>query len=196
MMAATAHGEQGCNTNFVIVSITALGEGGGPVSAPLVEGQKIVYRAGLIVPKSSPPIVYCCVIGGVLTIETPDGGVVDAEVPLTCPKMPFFLNAPYTVGSGDAQACLLSAHTSYANGVYLSNPKSGGAGGSASLSLALDGCCLGDVTGDLNVDVADLVAVILAWGSCGQSCPADANGDDIVDQDDLVEVVLNWGACE
>ncbi len=55
--------------------------------------------------------------------------------------------------------------------------------------------CPADVTGDLVVDVSDLVAMITAWGAC-PGCPADINGDDVVDVSDLVELIVSWGACE
>jgi hypothetical protein len=52
----------------------------------------------------------------------------------------------------------------------------------------------GDTNGDGAADVADLTAVLLAWGVC-LSCPEDLNGDGIVDVADLLVVVLTWGAC-
>ncbi|MBC8201369.1 MAG: S8 family serine peptidase [Planctomycetes bacterium] len=50
----------------------------------------------------------------------------------------------------------------------------------------------GDVNGDGIVDVADLLAIMDAWGPC-DGCPADLNSDGIVDVVDLLEVVGNWG---
>ena len=50
-----------------------------------------------------------------------------------------------------------------------------------------------EATGDEEIDVQDLVAVILAWNKPGG--PADINQDGVVDVQDLVEVVLNWGPC-
>jgi hypothetical protein len=49
----------------------------------------------------------------------------------------------------------------------------------------------GDANGDMLVNVADILAVMDAWGSC-VSCPADLNGDGVVDVVDLLEVVGNW----
>jgi hypothetical protein len=42
--------------------------------------------------------------------------------------------------------------------------------------------------------VADLVALILAWGPCvpSEPCPADVDGSGEVDVNDLVLVILNW----
>lgn len=55
----------------------------------------------------------------------------------------------------------------------------------------------GDASMDGAVDVADIVAVILAWGPCPAppaACPADLDRDGDVDVQDLVEVILHWGA--
>jgi hypothetical protein len=58
--------------------------------------------------------------------------------------------------------------------------------------------CEADTNADLEINVDDLVAVILAWGPCPlppTTCPADVDGDDDVDVDDLVAVILGWGSC-
>ena len=59
----------------------------------------------------------------------------------------------------------------------------------------------GDVNGDQNVNVTDLLAVISAWGPCANpnACPADIappgppQGDDVVNVMDLLMVIDNWG---
>ncbi len=53
--------------------------------------------------------------------------------------------------------------------------------------------CAGDVTGDGEVDVADLLAVLLAWGEVDS--PADVDGSGLVDVLDLVTLLQSWGAC-
>jgi hypothetical protein len=58
--------------------------------------------------------------------------------------------------------------------------------------------CVGDIDGNLEVDVDDLVEVILTWGFC-DVCPPDIaphGGNGTVDVDDLVTVILGWGPCE
>jgi ferredoxin len=76
--------------------------------------------------------------------------------------------------------------------------------------------CWGDIDGNDEVNVDDLVAVILTWGPCpappetpntvGDPCPTSLSpchadivpfvcGDNAVDADDLVQVILNWGPC-
>lgn len=53
--------------------------------------------------------------------------------------------------------------------------------------------CFADVDADGLVDVTDLVAVVLAFGTT--EGPADVNGDGVVDVVDIIEVVLAWGPC-
>jgi hypothetical protein len=61
--------------------------------------------------------------------------------------------------------------------------------------------CEGDANNSGAVDVDDLIAVILAWGTCANcaNCPADVApfpvGNCMVNVDDLIAVILNWGAC-
>jgi hypothetical protein len=56
-----------------------------------------------------------------------------------------------------------------------------------------------DFDGSNTVDVDDLLAVILLWGSCDSPCPPNCMADFVpncaVDVDDLVAVILGWGAC-
>ncbi len=54
--------------------------------------------------------------------------------------------------------------------------------------------CIGDTTNDNEVNVADLLVIIDAWGSTNST--ADVNEDGIVDVSDLLIVVGNWGPCE
>jgi hypothetical protein len=60
--------------------------------------------------------------------------------------------------------------------------------------------CLADTDGNCAVDVDDLIAVILGWGSPCSNCngdvaPPPCGGDGNVDIDDLIAVILAWGAC-
>ncbi len=49
----------------------------------------------------------------------------------------------------------------------------------------------GDVDGDGVVSVADVLAIIAAWGPC-DGCTEDLNNDGNVDVNDLLEVIANW----
>lgn len=67
-----------------------------------------------------------------------------------------------------------------------------GTGGDALLRLS-PGTCNADATGDGVVDVQDLTAVILAWGTDDED--ADVTGDGVVDVQDLTAVIVGWGDC-
>ena len=54
--------------------------------------------------------------------------------------------------------------------------------------------CPADLTGDDQVDIDDLFAVLAAWGTCDE-CPEDINEDGVVDIDDLFAVLAAWGPC-
>jgi hypothetical protein len=59
-----------------------------------------------------------------------------------------------------------------------------------------DSCqAAGDVNGDGEIDINDLLAIIAAFGDC-DGCPEDLNGDGTVDVNDLLIVLACWGgAC-
>ncbi len=50
----------------------------------------------------------------------------------------------------------------------------------------------GDIDGDGDVDFADLLALIAAWGS--GDATADLNGDGVVNLADLLILIGNWGS--
>lgn len=54
--------------------------------------------------------------------------------------------------------------------------------------------CLGDVDSDGNVGVADLLALLAAWGP-NQAHPADFDENGIVDVLDLLLLLAAWGRC-
>jgi hypothetical protein len=55
----------------------------------------------------------------------------------------------------------------------------------------------GDLDGDGDVDVGDLLGLLAAWGPCPgcppATCPADLNGDCQVNVTDLLLMLANWG---
>jgi hypothetical protein len=56
--------------------------------------------------------------------------------------------------------------------------------------------CAGDVDGDEDIDVDDLVQIILRYGfEVPEGHPADPDQDGVVDVDDIVMVLSNWGPC-
>ena len=79
-------------------------------------------------------------------------------------------------------------------------PHSGVApGGNLADGAALNGIQLrklepipGDIDGDFDVDTADLLALLAAWGPC-RGCPEDIDGDGSVGTSDLPLLLSNWG---
>jgi hypothetical protein len=56
--------------------------------------------------------------------------------------------------------------------------------------------CTGDITGNGQVDAADLGILLAVWNTNGKSNPeADINGDGTVDAADLGLLIANWGPC-
>jgi hypothetical protein len=54
---------------------------------------------------------------------------------------------------------------------------------------------IGDATNDGMVNVDDLIAIVMSYGSCPTpptSCPADVTHDGQVNVDDLILVIMNW----
>jgi len=56
----------------------------------------------------------------------------------------------------------------------------------------LFGLIPGDIDGDGDVDTADLLLLLAAWGPC-EDCPEDINGDGVVNTVDLLLLLANWG---
>ena len=54
--------------------------------------------------------------------------------------------------------------------------------------------CLGDITGDGNVNVTDLLDLLAAWGP-NPGHPADINNDGDVNVNDLLSLLGAWGVC-
>ncbi len=66
------------------------------------------------------------------------------------------------------------------------------AGGAATVRFEIvSGAIPGDANGDGVVDFGDILAILAAWGPCGQ-CPEDVNGDGAVNFADLLVVLGNW----
>ena len=54
--------------------------------------------------------------------------------------------------------------------------------------------CPADLNNDEVVGIADLLAIIEAWGKCS-GCDADIDGNNVVNVADLLAVVDEWGVC-
>jgi len=59
--------------------------------------------------------------------------------------------------------------------------------------------CTGDITGDFNVGVEDLLDLLEAWGKCPTPCPPSCDADIVencvVDVSDLLALLSTWGDC-
>lgn len=55
--------------------------------------------------------------------------------------------------------------------------------------------CVGDLTGNGEVGVADMLQLLAAWGACAE-CDEDLNGSGTVDVADLLILLSNWGSCD
>ena len=62
-------------------------------------------------------------------------------------------------------------------------------------NILLDSDCVADIDGDGEVNVADLLILIGAWGQC-PSCDADLDKDGEVNVADLLILIGAWGSCE
>lgn len=65
------------------------------------------------------------------------------------------------------------------------------------LEQMLPPVCVGDITLDGEVDVADLLGLLSAWGPCaeGVACVQDFDDDAEVGVPELLAVLAAWGAC-
>ncbi len=55
--------------------------------------------------------------------------------------------------------------------------------------------CNGDLNGDGEIDVSDLLLLLADWG-CGGGCSGDADGDGDTDTLDLLLLLGAWGSCD
>ena len=62
-------------------------------------------------------------------------------------------------------------------------------------SASFESACPADLSGDGNVDIDDLFAILAGWGACND-CPEDLNDDGMVNIDDLFAVLAQWGPCQ
>ncbi|MCP3902821.1 MAG: hypothetical protein GY715_04220 [Planctomycetes bacterium] len=74
-------------------------------------------------------------------------------------------------------------------------PNSTFAGGGTTCPGACAPACPEDLNGNNQVDFADILAIIAAWGPCGAPCPQDLNGNNQVDFADILAVIAAWGPC-
>ncbi len=97
------------------------------------------------------------------------------------------------VGNGPQDAVIADLNSDGALDFAVCN----GAGDNVAILLNERGLaqCPGDTNASGVVDVLDLVAVIVDWGTDGSGNSGDINGSGIVDVGDLIAVINGWGPC-
>lgn len=55
--------------------------------------------------------------------------------------------------------------------------------------------CPADLDDSGAIDFGDLLAILAAWGPCGDPCPEDLDESNAVDFGDVLEVLAGWGPC-
>jgi agmatine deiminase len=104
-----------------------------------------------------------------------------------------------TIESGTADDGLYSVSApdvSTSSGLIrvLARDADGNLGGNVSGVFDIIGTSVpGDVNGDGQVDVNDVLQLVSSWGPCGVPCPSDVNGDGQVGVDDVLLVLGYYG---
>jgi hypothetical protein len=81
------------------------------------------------------------------------------------------------------------------NSIFSAPIHGGGFPGDLGPTFQFTPACLADVDDSGTVDVDDLVAVILDWGTDGSANGGDVDGSGLVDVDDLLDLLVAWGPC-
>jgi YVTN family beta-propeller protein len=133
-------------------------------------GQRLYTAGGNWTVSIGPgPIVQFAQSGEVVVIDTLDGGIIQ-QIDTGMP--------PGNLAAWDPTPVIV-APSPHGDGAVVVSPS----------------ICLGDIDGSGTVDVDDLTAVVLDWGTDGSQFNGDVDGSGVVDVDDLTLVILNWGAC-
>jgi hypothetical protein len=172
-----------------------------PVFSPIAPGQTICARSGVFLDGGAADFDwYQAEVGSGPSLITLIWSVV-AEFPVAVWVLDGTSGCPGTILASDiaGECAPIEIVTDSGQGTFwivvapAAFTDSSACGAGYTVSLTMIAPCPADVDGSGAVDVADLVAVILAWGSADPG--ADVNDDGLVDVADLVAVILAWGAC-
>lgn len=157
-------------------------------------GLACVADAGHVYP-SNADVQYCTFESNIATEE--GGGIHVRNSDPTFLNVQVHSNVAGTTGGGmnffkspAAELIVSTICSNFPNQINGSYTDGGGNSVSGSCTQ-----CIGDVDGDGQVNVTDLLAVVGVWGLC-DGCPADLDGSGVVDVTDLLTVVGNWGLCK
>jgi hypothetical protein len=168
-------------------------DGGAPdLAAPLCE------YAGVVA--SQVNLVETYVLNETVTVDAYQYGAA-LDPPCDLAAGTYWISITGTDSDPDCMTLWLSSGEGL-DGIHLLDYGNGTSGAlSRDLSLCINPgdvpppSCPEDVNGDGMVDVDDLTAVILDWGTDGSMFNGDVDGSGLVDVDDLTLVILAWGPC-
>lgn len=122
-----------------------------------------------------------------------------AVYPFTCPETPGSVIACDTTSCDTGLRSEVTIPVTAGDALRIRVGGHNGAQGDGILEIWCDpdpvNECPSDLNGDGVVDVADMLALLGAWGEC-PDCDADFNGDGVVDVADLLNLLSDWGPCD
>ena len=115
--------------------------------------------------------------------------------PYTAAVVALILSVDPTLTPDEIETVLSTTAVDYGSGGYDTTFGHGFVNAKAALDAVDDGTtCVGDLDGDGNVGVGDLLSVVEQWGACN-GCIGDIDGDGSVGVSDILAIVDAWGAC-
>ena len=139
-----------------------------------------VYEGGAIYNNDSSPILYQCTLASNISYEENGGGIHNDNNSTPSVESMLFCG---NIGRGGSDSTLEGhiyptvADTDYE---FVGNNE----------FHALCSTCQGDINGDGEIDLTDLIAIamISVWGECNE-CLADLDNNGVVDPDDIVILI-------
>ena len=139
-----------------------------------------VYEGGAIYNNDSNPILYQCTLASNISYEENGGGLHNDNTSVPSIESSLFCG---NIGRGASESTL-EGH------IYPTVADSDYEFVGGNEFHALCSTCQGDINGDGEVDLTDLIAIamISVWGECDE-CLADLDNNGVVDPDDIVILI-------